>query len=574
MAWIGRLLQRLPLSRAYSLVSLIGILLVALAMAWFYNLVAIDSLKRVQTEANVDLTRAFANTIRTDYGTFLKQASMIPAEQLRHRPELDALEAEVMRQMKGLRVVKIKIYNTLGLTVYSTESAQIGEPNGDNLAVQRALTGEVVSYVVYRDRFNAFDQIIEQRDLVSSYIPVYDAAGAVIAVFELYTDVTLLLGEIRRAQFLIIGLVVALMLGLYLALLVFVRHADGIIRQRVAHEREMQKQRIRYFAQHDQLTGLPNRQYLALLIEQMVARLKPIQGRCALFYIDVDRFKLVNDSLGQGAGDQLLLALSDRIADVARERHLLGRIGGDEFLLVLEGCGSERASAMAGRLLARLAEPFQVGEQETALSVAIGITLYPDDSSSAEQLIENAGAAMLQAKRAVGGRFAFFTPELNRRAMARFELERDLRLAIARNAFEVFYQPRVAADSGAPVGAEALLRWRREDGELVSPAEFIPALEQMGAIVEVGAWVLHQACRACRSWHQRGHTGLRVSVNLSMRQFHDRHLVDEVQRALQESSCQPNPRAGADGKPAGRGFRRDAGHPARVESAGRTSGDR
>jgi diguanylate cyclase (GGDEF)-like protein len=540
MAWIGRLLQRLPLSRAYSLVSLIGILLVALAMAWFYNLVAIDSLKRVQTEANVDLTRAFANTIRTDYGTFLKQASMIPAEQLRHRPELDALEAEVMRQMKGLRVVKIKIYNTLGLTVYSTESAQIGEPNGDNLAVQRALTGEVVSYVVYRDRFNAFDQIIEQRDLVSSYIPVYDAAGAVIAVFELYTDVTLLLGEIRRAQFLIIGLVVALMLGLYLALLVFVRHADGIIRQRVAHEREMQKQRIRYFAQHDQLTGLPNRQYLALLIEQMVARLKPIQGRCALFYIDVDRFKLVNDSLGQGAGDQLLLALSDRIADVARERHLLGRIGGDEFLLVLEGCGSERASAMAGRLLARLAEPFQVGEQETALSVAIGITLYPDDSSSAEQLIENAGAAMLQAKRAVGGRFAFFTPELNRRAMARFELERDLRLAIARNAFEVFYQPRVAADSGAPVGAEALLRWRREDGELVSPAEFIPALEQMGAIVEVGAWVLHQACRACRSWHQRGHTGLRVSVNLSMRQFHDRHLVDEVQRALQESSCQPN----------------------------------
>jgi diguanylate cyclase (GGDEF)-like protein len=540
MAWIGRLLQRLPLSRAYSLVSLIGILLVALAMAWFYNLVAIDSLKRVQTEANVDLTRAFANTIRTDYGTFLKQASMIPAEQLRHRPELDALEAEVMRQMKGLRVVKIKIYNTLGLTVYSTESAQIGEPNGDNLAVQRALTGEVVSYVVYRDRFNAFDQIIEQRDLVSSYIPVYDAAGAVIAVFELYTDVTLLLGEIRRAQFLIIGLVVALMLGLYLALLVFVRHADGIIRQRVAHEREMQKQRIRYFAQHDQLTGLPNRQYLALLIEQMVARLKPIQGRCALFYIDVDRFKLVNDSLGQGAGDQLLLALSDRIADVARERHLLGRIGGDEFLLVLEGCGSERASAMAGRLLARLAEPFQVGEQETALSVAIGITLYPDDSSSAEQLIENAGAAMLQAKRAVGGRFAFFTPELNRRAMARFELERDLRLAIARNAFEVFYQPRVAAESGAPVGAEALLRWRREDGELVSPAEFIPALEQMGAIVEVGAWVLHQACRACRSWHQRGHTGLRVSVNLSMRQFHDRHLVDEVQRALQESSCQPN----------------------------------
>jgi predicted signal transduction protein with EAL and GGDEF domain len=195
---------------------------------------------------------------------------------------------------------------------------------------------------------------------------------------------------------------------------------------------------------------------------------------------------------------------------------------------------------MAGRLLARLAEPFQVGEQETALSVAIGITLYPDDSSSAEQLIENAGAAMLQAKRAVGGRFAFFTPELNRRAMARFELERDLRLAIARNAFEVFYQPRVAAESGAPVGAEALLRWRREDGELVSPAEFIPALEQMGAIVEVGAWVLHQACRACRSWHQRGHTGLRVSVNLSMRQFHDRHLVDEVQRALQESSCQPN----------------------------------
>jgi diguanylate cyclase (GGDEF)-like protein len=524
------------LTRAYSIVSLLGILVVAFVMAYFYGYVARTALKTVQNEANADLTQVFAQSVWDQYDDFVDSAPSLSAAELAAHPKSAELDRDIRLKMEGLRVVKVKIYDRTGVTVYSTETKQIGESRADNPGFQGGLRGEVVSEIVFRDKFNAFDSVIENRDLLSSYIPLrYGPGKEVVAVFELYSDITTLLGEIRKTEYKIMALVAGLMLALYFFLLIYVRRADGIIRQLEEEERALQQERIRYLAQHDQLTGLPNRILLVNLLNQALQRSRLTQSSLGVLYLDIDRFKLINDNLGHEAGNQVLLELVSRAAGIAGERAILGRIGGDELVLVQENLSAQGADVLAARLIARLSEPFHLGGSEVPVTVSIGITLFPDDNHDAEHLLKDAEAAMKRAKELGRNRYAFYTEELNARAVERFELEHGLHKALANREFELYYQPRVAAGSGRVLGAEALLRWRREDGSIVSPALFVPILEEMGLIVPVGTWVLQTACGQCRAWRDGGHPDLRVSVNLSVKQFHDAGLATDIRNALLET---------------------------------------
>ncbi len=524
------------LSRAYSLVSLIGILIVAMVMAYFYRAVAVDALMRIQDESNADLTRAFADSIWNRYATFIEQASSVPPDQLASHPEIAVMRDDIKQRMHGMRVMKIKIYDRNGLTVFSTEVAQIGEQKGNNPGFLGALQGKGISKIVYRDKFNAFDQIIEDRDLLSSYLPVRTKpGGSIVGVFELYTDITTLLGEVRQTEYKIMALVVGLMLGLYLFLLIYIRRADGLIKQHEHEERELQQERIRYLAQHDQLTGLPNRILLLTLLDQAVQRVRLTHRSLAVLYLDIDRFKLINDNLGHEAGNQILLEIISRISRVAGERNLIGRIGGDELVLVHENLSAAGAESLAARIIKQLSEPLSVGDAEVTVTVSIGITLFPDDNHDAEHLLKDAEAAMLRAKEQGRNRYAFFTEELNAHAIERFELEHGLHKALTNQEFELHYQPRIDAKTEQVLGAEALLRWRREDNSIMMPVLFIPVLEEMGLIVPVGAWVLRMACRQCKAWQEQGYPEFRISVNLSMRQFHAESLLTDIRNALLDS---------------------------------------
>lgn len=527
--------KKFRLTRAFSIVSFLGIIIVAIIMTHIHRSVSFDSLLKVQNEANLDLTRAFSNSIWSKYIDFFDRSSSIPKDQIIFQSEIGQLEKDLKRQMRGVRVVKIKVYNKNGLTVFSTDPSQIGEDKSKNPGFIGALNGKVKNEISFRDEFNAFDMVIEDRNLLSSYIPVhFGPKNEVVAVFELYSDITSLLNEIDDAELKTVALGSFLMLILYAFLLIYVRRADLVIKKHENEERQLQEEKIKYISENDPLTGLPNRRSLITQIDKLFGRIKYNKSKISLFYIDINRFKLINDSLGQELADQVLLEVVSRLSKTVRNNSLIGRAGPDEFLIAVENITERDIESILHRIIHSLTEPYSIESSVANLAISIGIVNFPDDASDAISALKSSEAAVLRAKELGKNRYAYFTNDLNRRAVERFELENALSLALDKNQFEIFYQPRVNKN-GKPVSAEALIRWRRDDGQLISPALFINVLEDTELIVPVGYWVLVNACKECLKWQEQGFSNLKVSVNLSIRQFLNGSIIDDIRKALLES---------------------------------------
>jgi diguanylate cyclase (GGDEF)-like protein len=255
----------------------------------------------------------------------------------------------------------------------------------------------------------------------------------------------------------------------------------------------------------------------------------------AVLFIDLDRFKLVNDTLGHRAGDKLLKEAAERLRSCIRGSDTVGRLGGDEFAAILTDLAiPSNAGLVAQKIIDVVRQPFDLDGKETYVSASVGITLYPADSDSAEALVMNADAAMYRAKEQGRNNFQYFTRDMNERALQRVRLEAALRRALERSEYRLEYQPKARLDTGAICGFEALLRWSSGKG-LVPPAEFIPVLEDTGLIVPVGEWVLHTACLQIRAWQKAGLKVPPVSVNLSARQFEQKNLKDAVHKILSET---------------------------------------
>lgn len=300
------------------------------------------------------------------------------------------------------------------------------------------------------------------------------------------------------------------------------------------------QQRLTQLAHFDSLTGLPNR---LLFRERLKLALSVAQrqgGRLAVMFIDLDRFKVINDTLGHQAGDQLLQQVAQRISGCLRGSDTVGRLGGDEFAVLVSDVGREYdVSVVARRLVDVLAQPVLLEGQELFVSASIGITFYPDDCDDLEMLIRNADTAMYRAKELGRNNFQFFTAAMNSRVREQLQMEIDLRHAVQRQEFILYYQPKVSCDTAAITGFEALIRWQHPLRGLVSPLEFIPLLEETGLIVQVGTWVLGEACRQMAAWHGAGHSNLSVAVNLSARQLQSPLFVSDVKEALEGSGLPP-----------------------------------
>jgi diguanylate cyclase (GGDEF)-like protein len=291
---------------------------------------------------------------------------------------------------------------------------------------------------------------------------------------------------------------------------------------------------------YDPLTGLPGRDLFLDRVEQSVLQTYRTGGSVALLIMGLDRFTLVNDALGHQAGDQILIEVSRRLRQSIREADTVVRLEGDRFALVMVIADEDDTVIVAEKVLAAINDPFTIEGSEVVLTFSIGIALYPMDAADAPHLIKQAENALHHAK--IGGRnqYRFFAKDMNRKAKARLELEARMRRALVHDEFEVYYQPKVRAEDGEIVGAEALIRWNDPDYGLISPTEFIPVAEETGLIKQIGAWVLRQTCLQNQTWQDQGLTPVRIAVNVSARQFRDRNFVDVVVNTLEESGLDPS----------------------------------
>lgn len=298
--------------------------------------------------------------------------------------------------------------------------------------------------------------------------------------------------------------------------------------------------RIEFMALHDALTRLPNRAFLVERLDQVLAHAVQAGHGLAVLFLGLDNFKTVNDSLGHHAGDQLLCEVANRLAGAVRHADLVARQGGDEFVIVLtEIGGQEDAARVAGKLLDMLGVPALIGGHKVAVSCSIGIALFPGDGVTADDLIRHADVAMYHAKDNGRRNHQFFAPGMSNRAIEALVQENLLREALAQEQFVLHYQPQVDATDGRLTGMEALVRWQHPTRGLVGPVEFIAFAEQRGLISAIGRWVVAQACRQLKAWHDAGYPRVPVAVNLSAIEFRQPDLVPSIARALQEAGLEP-----------------------------------
>jgi len=300
----------------------------------------------------------------------------------------------------------------------------------------------------------------------------------------------------------------------------------------LAHSLTEANRELTQLALHDTLTGLPNRILLADRIDQAMSRVDGEGGCFALMFIDLDGFKPVNDAFGHHMGDQLLREVSLRLREDLRTQDTLARIGGDEFVLLVQLGEQNDAMNLAGRQVALISRSFRVAEHELQISASVGIALYPGNGQSAHELLMNADAAMYHAKNAGKNGYRFFDASMNGNARKQLQLLQDLRAAVEEEQFSLHYQPKFDASNGRPVGAEALLRWEHPTQGMLLPDKFIELAEKTGLIIPIGDWVLNEACRQMREWYVQGYTDWRIAVNLSALQFCHTGLVQSVARAL------------------------------------------
>lgn len=309
---------------------------------------------------------------------------------------------------------------------------------------------------------------------------------------------------------------------------------------RYSVERKRVEQGLSYLAQYDKLTGLANRELFRERLNRAMIRADRNKSLAALMFIDLDRFKNINDTLGHDAGDRLLIDVSKRLKESTRSGDTVARLGGDEFTIILEDVKHvDDAAIVAKKILDAMESAIELDGHDVYVTPSIGITVYPLDDTNDKNLLRNADAAMYRAKEQGRNCFQFYTAGMNTRTIQRLKLEAELRRALVNNEFILFFQPKVDICNREIIGAEALIRWQNEELGLVSPMEFIPLAEETGLILPIGEWAIRAACKQVSRWESLGHRNLRMAVNLSARQFKETDVTKIILESAIHSNIDP-----------------------------------
>jgi len=411
--------QRFRLLRYFSIASLLAIVLAVAGLGFFFRGVAIKQIVKVGEDNNVALARAFANTLRPRYNPLLEAAAkLMRTEPIKAGPEVAAVHEAVLDAVRQTNVVKVVIYALTGRTIYSSDLRQVGEDQGANPGFVAARTGGVRSVLFHSEAFSAFGQPITNRDLLASHVPVRRSGlGELDAVFELHSDVTPFFEEIRQTQTNIrIGTAIVMIL-LYGALFLIVKRADDVIKSQ-ATQRELDEETIRHLAHHDPLTDLPNRKLFSDRLAVTLARVKRSGHMTALMFLDLDRFKEINDTLGHAVGDKVLRAAGKRLRGLLREADTVARLGGDEFTIILDDIvDAAHVKIIAEKIRAAFSSPVITEDgADIVVTPSIGIALYPLDADNVDALLKAADTAMYDAKAAGRNAYRFYRREESVRA--------------------------------------------------------------------------------------------------------------------------------------------------------------
>ena len=305
-------------------------------------------------------------------------------------------------------------------------------------------------------------------------------------------------------------------------------------------EHEKTQEQIKYIAYHDTLTGLPNRNLLNELLVHSITLAERNNKCMAVLFLDIDGFKMINDSKGHGMGDQILQEVAERLLKTLRKSDVIARHGGDEFIVIIEELDNcSGVELIANKIINCFQEPFHLENQDYFLTTSVGVAVYPADGQTPDMLIKNADIAMYKAKENGKNQYLFCTPVMKDVANETMELSTNLYRAIEKNELELYYQPQLSCHNNQIMGVEALIRWRHPVMGLISPAKFIPIAEKTGLILPIGEWVLRTACQQNKKWQEQGLPKIRMGVNLSLRQFHNNDLLNLVESVLKETKLAP-----------------------------------
>jgi diguanylate cyclase (GGDEF)-like protein len=481
-------------------------------------------------------------------GEEASRVGRIGLELMEEQPSV-AARMELERQLKRLgEALKERTEDVVsGILRRNEESAVVLEPiveesfvkvgTVSTVAFARWMAGEgaEVAREVGQESWNIFGQLAAQRaaplnEVTKRCLRWRDAAADVVN--ETGTRLELSQTVLDRAQSM-------LQRSLDVTLVRMCQSFEAE-RRRAHEELHRRQEELAFMATHDALTGLPNRTLILDRVEQMLVRARRNQTPVAALFIDLDNFKHINDTLGHGVGDQLLRAVAARLEGVVRDIDALGRLGGDEFVVVAEGMSlAAGPELIAERLLGSLKQPFKLkGAENTRLVVTASVGVAMGDRATAEELLRDADIAMYRAKWDGKNGYVVFESGMQDAVQSRMELEMDLRDAFEKDEFFVVYQPTFNLREMIPTGMEALIRWRHPTRGIVQPDDFVPLLEETGLIVEVGRWVLREACRQGAEWHQAGRE-VGVAVNVAARQLDRDEFVEEVREALSDSGLAP-----------------------------------
>lgn len=483
----------------------------------------LDARKRIvtleQTLKNHETADAFMDSARTDVlralqnalGTNLEGSESIRGELRHHIEEFTTSIAQ--NQTLSIDPRLHASYDQIAALLPDFTTAS-------QTAVELALTDPAAgsaNFEVFRSRFTRLEELMDEvREVVHGAVTEVRKTGAAAARRGRWMIVLSLAGGVT-ALLLITGLAVR-------------------IGQRITTDLARSREHAQQLALHDTLTGLPNRGFLAERLEEDLALAGRQATGLAMLCLDLDRFKQVNDTLGHPVGDALLRAVADRLRTCVRRSDTVARLGGDEFAIIQSPLESrENTEALAGRIVALLSEPYDLGEHHLVIGVSVGVAIAPSDSMRGEMLLKMADVALYRAKSAGRGTARFFEPAMDEELQARRVLELHLRRAVVAGEFELHYQPLVNVQSGEIDAMEALVRWRHPERGLIRPDEFVPLAEETGLIVQIGAWVLRQACIDAATWP----ASIRVAVNISAAEFTGLGLIQSVKNALAEADLSP-----------------------------------
>ena len=530
------------LLRYFTLISLVSIVVASAVLGAWFRTISVENLLSSEERNNVALAHSMSQSVWPKYSTFLRSASSLSIDALRAHQITKEIDEYLEDQFKGLGILKVKIYDVNGYTVFSSNISQIGDSKKDHPSFKLARQGEVVSKMSFRDKFYAREELISNLNIVASYIPIRRSAiTPVEGVFEVYKDVTPLISEIKQTYSDVILGVSGILAVLFLVLFFVIRHADNIIKKFNLAQLKS-KEKIEHQAYHDSLTGLPNRLLLLDRLEHAMELAKRDDRLLGVMFIDLDHFKSVNDNLGHDKGDMLICEVAKRIADCLRPTDTVARLSGDEFMVVLEGLRTiDRVTEIAKRIVYSIGKPFDFGSETAVVTCSAGISVYPfDEEDNAMSLIKKADTAMYAAKQRGRNNYVYYIEDMaKKKANTNFSIENDLYRALENDEFRVFFQPKVNLNNWKMQSMEALARWEHASEGIVLPGKFISVLEETGLIGKLGESILHQSCEYSRKWQDEGLDPLKVAVNVSALQFKRDDFVETVEKILLDTCLAP-----------------------------------